>query len=239
MPKSSFERFFGLDLSRGRSGLDWAELQAQLRRQFVNLDPNDPSRWPALPRVLLLMMAGVVVFAALWYVWLADVGTELENARRREAELKQQYTEKVAKASSLDYYKIQLEQVRQFVVQLERQLPSRSEMDALLSDINQAGVGRGLQFELFRPGQETMRDHYVELPVTLRLTGSFDQIGQFVADIAHLSRIVTLGDISIAPAPNRGDQLTMEAIAKTYRYLDPEERLGQKRRTRNAEGGES
>ncbi|TSE25646.1 Pilus assembly protein, PilO [Tepidimonas sediminis] len=217
--------------------VDWAALQQRLRRQFTNLDPNDPSRWPALPRALLLLAAGVAVLAALWYVWLADQAAALEAAQRREGELRTQYTQKVAKAAALDTLKGQLEQVRQYVAQLEKQLPSRAEMDALLSDINQAGIGRGLQFELFRPGQEVVRDYYAELPITLRVSGSYHAIGQFVADVAHLSRIVTLNNLSIAPTPNRNDQLTMESTAKTFRYLDPEEVLQRKAASRKAQQG--
>ena len=211
-----------------QSSIDWAALQQRLRRQFTNLDPNDPSRWPPLPRALLLVVVGVAVLAALWYVWLADLASELENAQRREGELRTQYTQKVAKAATLDTLKDQLEQVRQYVAQLEKQLPNRAEMDALLSDINQAGIGRGLQFELFRPGQEVVRDHYAELPITVRVVGSYHEIGHFVADVAQLSRIVTLNNLSISPTPDRNDQLTMEATAKTFRYLDPEEVLQRK-----------
>lgn len=224
------QRLLGRRPAGSRSGVDWGVLQARLQRQFTNLDPNDPSKWPVLPRTLLLVMVGFAVVVVLWYVWLSDLGAELENAQRREAELRTQLTQKVAKASSIGDLKAQLEQVRQFVAQLERQLPSRAEMDALLSDINQAGVGRGLQFELFRPGQEVVREHYAELPITVRVAGTFDQIGLFVADVAHLSRIVTLGEIAIAPTPNRSDQLTMEATARTYRYLDPEEQQSRKKK---------
>ncbi|TSE20219.1 Pilus assembly protein, PilO [Tepidimonas alkaliphilus] len=220
-----------------RSSIDWAAVQQQLQRQFTRLDPNDPSRWPALPRALLLIGVALALLAALWYLWLSDQEVQLDNARQRESELRTQFTQKAAQAAALDTLKQQLEQVRQFVAQLEKQLPSRAEMDALLSDINQAGVGRGLQFELFRPGQEQVRDHYAELPITVRVTGSYEEIGQFVSDVAHLSRIVTLTNLSIAPTPNRADQLTMEATARTFRYLDPEEIEG--RKSNPAKGGAS
>ena len=132
----------------------------------------------------------------------------------------------MGQAVNLDTLRSQLEQVRQYVAQLERQLPSRAEMDALLSDINQAGLGRSLQFELFRPGQVQLRDYYAELPITIRVVGTYQDIGQFVSDISHLSRIVTINNISLAPAANRPEFLTMDATAKTFRYLDADE-LGQ------------
>lgn len=217
--------------------IDWAALQQRLQRQFTGLDPNDPSRWPALPRALLLLAVAVLVLAGLWYAWLSDREAALESAQRRESDLRAQYVQKLAKAAALDAHKAQLEEVRQYVAQLEKQLPSRAEMDALLSDINQAGIGRGLQFELFRPGQEVVRDYYAELPITLRVSGSYHEIGHFVADVAHLSRIVTLNNLSMGSTPNRNDQLTLEATAKTFRYLDPEEVLSRKAEAKKAQQG--
>lgn len=222
---------------RKSPSVDWAALQQFLRRQFVGLDPNDPSKWPVLPRALLLAAVSLLVVVALWYVWVSDRVAALEQAQRREGDLRTQYTRKVAQAAALDTLKAQLEQVRQYVVQLEKQLPNRAEMDALLSDINQAGIGRGLQFELFRPGQEVVRDYYAELPITVRVSGSYHDIGMFVADVAHLPRIVTLNNLTINPVPNRSDVLTMEATAKTFRYLDPEEVLARKGAAKQAQGG--
>lgn len=222
---------------RKPSSIDWADLQQTLQRQFSGLDPNDPSRWPTLPRALLLLAVAVFIVVALWYVWLSDRRDALDAAQRREGELRTEYTQKVAKAAALDTLKAQLEQVRQYVAQLEKQLPNRAEMDALLSDINQAGIGRGLQFELFRPGQEVVRDYYAELPITVRVSGSYHDIGMFVSDVAHLSRIVTLNNLAINPVANRTDLLTMEATAKTFRYLDPDEVLAQKATAKPAQGG--
>ncbi|MFN3611933.1 type 4a pilus biogenesis protein PilO [Tepidimonas sp.] len=222
---------------RKSPSIDWADLQQTLRRQFSGLDPNDPSRWPTLPRALLLAAVAVFIVVALWYVWLSDRRDALEAAQRREGELRTEYTQKVGKAVALDALKAQLEQVRQYVAQLEKQLPNRAEMDALLSDINQAGIGRGLQFELFRPGQEAVRDYYAELPITVRVSGSYHDIGMFVSDIAYLSRIVTLNNLSINPVANRNDLLIMEATAKTFRYLDPDEVLAQKSAAKAAQGG--
>ncbi len=168
---------------------------------------------------------GVVtlIVAVLWFAWLSGQREALDAERRREEELRSQFTQKLAIAAHRDVLKLQLEEVRQYVTLLEKQLPSRAEMDALLSDINQAGIGRGLQFELFRPGQETVREYYAELPITIRVTGRYHDVGQFVADVAHLSRIVTLHDLAVSPHAKLADQLTVEAIARTYRYLDPDE----------------
>jgi type IV pilus assembly protein PilO len=209
-----------------------AELRAfaeRVRRQFVGLDPNDPSLWPPLPRVLLLVVVGLAVCAGLWFAWLGAIDAELAGARAQEQRLRDEYREKVAQVVNLDALRKQREQVRHYVSQLERQLPSRAEMDALLSDINQAGLGRNLQFELFRPGQVTIREYYAELPITIRVVGRYHDVGQFAADIAQLPRIVTLNDLSLTPARDREGELVLEGTAKTYRYLDPEEIEAQQR----------
>ncbi len=212
-----------------KSSVDFAALQQKLRTQFTGLDPNDPSLWPAAPRYLLLTVIGVVVVVALWYVWLSDMGTKLDAERKREVELRTEYTRKLGQTVNFDLLKTQLEQVRQYVAQLEKQLPSKAEMDALLSDINQAGLGRSLQFELFRPGQETVKDYYAELPIAVRVSGSYADIGLFVSDVAHLSRIVTLNNMTLSPATGRPGVLSMDATAKTFRYLDPDEVLAQQK----------
>jgi type IV pilus assembly protein PilO len=210
--------------------INMAALQQTLVRQFRGLDPNDPSSWPLLPRAALYLavMAGIVV--ALWFVWLNGSDAELEAERKNEVGLREDYTKKLAQAVNLDALKKQLVQVQQYVTQLEKQLPSKAEMDALLSDINQAGIGRSLNFELFRPGQVSVKEYYAELPITLKVTGRFHDIGSFAADVANLSRIVTLNNLSIAPLPKDG-VLTMEATAKTFRYLDSEEVASQQKAT--------
>ena len=206
-----------------KSSIDFAALQQNIRSQFSGLDPNDPSLWPNLPRYLLLSVVAVLVVVALWYVWLSDLDTRLTAERNRETQLRAEYTQKLGKTVNFEILKAQLEQVRQYVAQLEKQLPSKAEMDALLSDINQAGLGRSLQFELFRPGQEVVRDYYAELPITVRVTGSYNEVGLFVSDVAHLSRIVTLNNLALSPVQARAGVLTMDATAKTFRYLDQEE----------------
>jgi len=159
----------------------------------------------------------------LWFFLLTDYETELESERSKEQALRVDYQKKLTKAVSLDALKKQREQVQQYVIQLEKQLPSKAEMAALLSDINQAGLGRSLQFELFRPGQVVVRDYYAELPIAVRVTGKYHDIGSFASDVAYLSRIVTLNNISIAPSAKDSPVLSMEATARTFRYLDAEE----------------
>jgi type IV pilus assembly protein PilO len=205
--------------------IDLAALQARIVSQFKGLNPKDPATWPALPRLLacLALMAAIVV--ALWFVWLQGSDQELEAERGKEKVLKDDYSKKLAQAVNLDALKKQREQVQQYVTQLEKQLPSKAEMDALLSDINQAGLGRSLSFELFRPGQVNVKEYYAELPISVKVTGRYHDIGAFASDIANLSRIVTLNNVIVtAPSGGKdGGALVMEATAKTFRYLDADE----------------
>lgn len=212
---------------RSTQKVDVALAARQLADQFRGLNPNDPSVWPPLPRYGLYLLIVVAVLVALWFVWLTNSNDELEAARAKEVALREDYKKKVAQAANLDLLKKQREQVQQYVILLEKQLPSKAEMDALLSDINQAGLGRSLQFELFRPGQVSVKDYYAELPIAVRVTGRYHDMGAFAADIANLSRIVTLNNLSVAP--QKDGALTMDATAKTFRYLDPEEQAAQKR----------
>ncbi|HNZ89864.1 MAG TPA: type 4a pilus biogenesis protein PilO [Acidovorax sp.] len=205
------------------SKIDFAALQRDLQRQFRNLDPKDPSLWPTFPKALLCAFIALGVAAVLWFALLTDYEAELEAERSKELVLRGDYSKKLVKAVSLEGLKKQREQIQQYVIQLEKQLPSKAEMSALLSDINQAGLGRSLQFDLFRPGQIVVRDYYAELPIAVRVTGKYHDMGAFASDVAHLSRIVTLNNISIAPGGKEAGMLTMDATARTFRYLDPEE----------------
>lgn len=211
--------------------IDLKSVQDKLKSQFNGLDPNDPSQWPAVPRNLLFVVVCVAVMAALWFSWLKSVDEELVTEQAREQSLREDYRKKLVQAVNLDALKKQLEQVQQYVSQLEKQLPSKAEMDALLSDINQAGLGRSLQFELFRPGQVSVKEYYAELPITVKVTGGYHDIGLFAADIANLSRIVTLNNLSIAPVKDRDGFLSLECVAKTFRYLDQEEIASQQKAT--------
>jgi type IV pilus assembly protein PilO len=207
--------------------IDFAALQQQVLGQFRNLNPKDPATWPSLPRYALFGLVLVVVVVVLWFTWLNGYDAELETERAKELTLREDYKKKLAQAVNLDVLKKQREQVQQFVTQLEKQLPSKAEMDALLSDINQAGLGRSLQFELFRPGQVVVKDYYAELPIALKVSGRYHDIGSFASDIANLSRIVTLNNLSVAPL--KDGVLSMEATAKTFRYLDANEVAAQRK----------
>ncbi len=210
--------------------IDFAALQEGLLSQFKGLNPNDPASWPALPRyaACIALMAAIVV--GLWFVWLSGSDAELQAERSKETQLREDFRKKLAQAVNLDALKKQREQVQQYVTQLEKQLPSKAEMDALLSDINQAGLGRSLQFDLFRPGQVVVKEYYAELPITLRVTGRYHDMGAFASDIANLSRIVTLNNLSITPL-GRDSGLVMDATAKTFRYLDKDEVSSQRKAT--------
>ena len=220
--------------------IDMAQLQEQLQRQFTNLDTKDPSLWPILPRILLCVFIAAAVAVALWYVKLTDYQAELEAERAKELTLREDYKKKLQKAVSLDLLKKQREQVQQYVLQMEKQLPSKAEMSALLSDINQAGLGRSLQFEIFKPGQVVVREYYAELPISIRVTGRYHDMGAFASDVAHLSRIVTLNDVAISvPAKDKekfAGSLVLDATARTFRYLDNEEVQAQRAAAKDPKG---
>ncbi len=201
--------------------IDFSAFKDGLKAQFVGLNPNDPPSWPALPRYVLCAFVTVAVVAALWFFWLSSSDEELKAEQAKEVQLREDFKKKLAQAVNLEPLKKQREQVQQYVTQLEKQLPGKAEMDALLSDINQAGLGRSLQFELFRPGQVSVKEYYAELPIAIKVTGRYHDIGAFAADIANLSRIVTLNNLMIVPV--KDGTMTMDATAKTFRYLDPEE----------------
>jgi type IV pilus assembly protein PilO len=217
------------------SSIDFVAIQEQLVGQFKDLDPKDPSVWPLLPRLALFAAASVVIVVVLWFVWLAGSQEILQQEQDKEVKLREDYKSKLTKAVNLDVLKKQREQVQQYVTQLEKQLPSKAEMDALLSDINQAGLGRSLQFDLFRPGQIAVKEYYAELPITIKVSGRYHDIGSFASDIANLSRIVTLNNLSINPKAD--GTLTLDATAKTFRYLDASEVTSQ-RKASNPKGAQ-
>ncbi len=191
--------------------------------QFRGLNPNEPGQWPILPKVVTWTAVGLIMIVVGWFMLLASAHDELDAEHAKEPTLKQDYRGKLAQAVNLSELRKQKLQVEEYVTQLEKQLPGKAEMDALLSDINQAGLGRGLQFELFRPGQVAVKDYYAELPIAIRVSGRYHDIGSFAADIANLSRIVTLHNLTINSTRDTSGLLSMEATARTYRYLDPAE----------------
>jgi type IV pilus assembly protein PilO len=215
--------------------IDAAQIQSWFASQFRGLNPNDPSTWPMLPRFALYILLAAAIVTALWFVWLSASADELEAAKAKEITLREDYKKKLVQAVNLEALKKQREQVQQFVTQLEKQLPSKAEMDALLSDINQAGLGRSLQFDSFKPGQVTVKEYYAELPIALKVSGKYHDIGSFASDIANLSRIVTLNNLSVSGGRDGG--LGLEATAKTFRYLDEEEIAAQRKAAASAPAG--
>jgi len=192
--------------------------------QFRGLNPNEPGQWPVLPKALAFLGVGVLMVVVGWFMLLNTAHDELDSEHAKEPTLKADYRSKLGQAVNLGELRKQKLQVEEYVTQLEKQLPGKAEMDALLSDINQAGLGRGLQFELFRPGQVVVKDYYAELPISIRVAGRYHDIGAFAADIANLSRIVTLHNLVIqSPKDISSGVLQMEATARTYRYLDQAE----------------
>ena len=201
----------------------------ELRR----LDPKTIGSWPiAVQLVTLLLILALVVFLGYWFDWRNQL-TEINTLRERESTLRTTFMDKKRQAINLPAYQKQLEDIEQAFGALLRQLPNRSEMDALLTDINQAGLGRGLQFELFKPApSETTSEFYAELPINIRVTGSYHELGSFASDISQLPRIVTLNDIAVSTG--RDGMLTMDAVAKTFRYLDEEELAKQRKAAQSA-----
>lgn len=195
------------------------------------LDPNNIGNWPPVPKLGLLLVGLIlIVFAGYWFDWQGQL-EELETSQNKEEKLRQSFLDKKKQAVNLEIYRKQLSDIGQAFGTLLKQLPNKSEMDGLLTDINQAGLGRGLQFELFRPAaQETVSEFYAELPINIRITGNYHELGAFASDIAKLPRIVTLNDININPT--KDGTLAMDAVAKTYRYLDEEEIIKQKQAAR-------
>jgi type IV pilus assembly protein PilO len=209
---------------------DFAAWFEQVASQFRGLDFKQPGQWPLLPKVTSWLLLGALMVGLVWVLLLSDKADELEAERNKEPGLKQDYRGKLAQAVNLPELRKQKQQVEEYVTQLEKQLPGKAEMDALLTDINQAGIGRGLQFELFRPGAVAVRDYYAELPITIRVSGRYHDIGAFAADVANLSRIVTLHDLAITGVQREGGgSLSMDAVARTYRYLDSSEVAAQKK----------
>lgn len=192
---------------------------AAIAADFQGLQGKHAGLWPLLPRALLLASVAVLVVSLGWFLYWSGLVDELDADRAQEETLKTQYVDRVRQAVALPVLRQQKEQVAIYVSQLEKQLPSKAEMDALLSDINQAGVGRGAQLMLFRPGQTAVREYYAELPIAVRVVGQYHDLGSFASDLANLARIVTLNNMSISPIDKSG-ALSMDAVAKTFRYLD-------------------
>ena len=206
--------------------------------QFRSLNPNEPGQWPLLPKIVTWVFVALIMVALGWFLLLSTAHDELDAERAKEPTLKADYRNKLGQAVNLAELRKQKLQVEEYVTQLEKQLPGKAEMDALLSDINQAGLGRGLQFELFKPGQVVVKDYYAELPISIKVSGRYHDMGAFAGDISNLSRIVTLHNLNItSTSKDSSGALAMEATARTYRYLDPNEVEEMKKAAAKAKAG--
>jgi type IV pilus assembly protein PilO len=215
--------------------VDIKQFSDSVSAQFRGLNGRHPGLWPTLPRALCAVgMLSSVLFLG-WYLHWSNQIDELRAGEEEEIKLKEAYKGKIQQAINLPALRKQKEQVGEYVATLEKQLPSKAEMDALLSDINQAGLGRGLQFELFKPGQVIVNDYYAELPIDIKITGNYHDVGAFASDIANLPRIVTLNRLNLSAG--KDGELNLEAIAKTFRYLDMEEVAAQRKTKAGQQGG--
>lgn len=203
------------------------DLGTQLSSQFQNLSGRPPGQWPLAPRILCGLGVVVAVVVGGYFAYWQGQFEEHDMLAEKELKLREDYKSKMAQAINLEALKMQKVQVDQYVERLQKQLPSKAEMAALLSDINQAGVGRGLTFNLFKPGSVVVKDYYAELPIEIRVTGNYHDVGAFASDMANLPRIVTLNNMALATG--KDGELVLDAIAKTFRYLDQEEVAAQRK----------
>ena len=219
------------ELGALREGIDFR----RLAEDFKGLDPQAPGMWPVAPRVVVALCLLVLTVAGFWWFdWQEQVET-LEARQAEEVQLRDSWVTKKRQAVNLDEHRRQLAEIDRQFGALLKQLPNRAEMDSLLSDINQAGLGRGLQFELFKPGADVIKEFYAEMPIDVRLTGVYHDLGEFVADLASMPRVVTLGDVGIEA--DRDGRLKLQAKAVTYRYLDEEELAQQRKAAQAAKQG--
>ncbi|HJV82528.1 type 4a pilus biogenesis protein PilO [Noviherbaspirillum sp.] len=200
---------------------DLKKIGDKVAAQFRGLNGRHPGQWPLIPRIACGLGTLIAVGLVGWFLYLDGELEQLEAGRQEEVKLRDDYKFKLQQAINLNSLRKQKEQVGEYVSTLEKQLPSKAEMDALLSDINQSGLGRGLQFELFKPGQVVVKDYYAELPIDIKVSGNYHDVGSFTSDIANLPRIVTLNKMNLVAG--KDGVLTLDAVAKTFRYLDKEE----------------
>ncbi len=216
-----------LDLAALREGIDFR----RLAEDFKGLDPQDPGMWPTAPRIVVAVLLLVLTVAGFWWFDWQDQVKTLAAREAEEVQLRESWLTKKRQAVNLEEHRRQLAEIDRQFGALLKQLPNRAEMDSLLSDINQAGLGRGLQFELFKPGTDVIKEFYAEMPIDVRVTGIYHDLGEFVADLASMPRMVTLNDVGIEA--DKDGRLKLQAKAVTYRYLDEEE-LAQQRKAAQA-----
>ncbi|ENO98498.1 Tfp pilus assembly protein PilO [Thauera phenylacetica B4P] len=215
------------DLAALREGIDFR----RLAEDFKGLDPQDPGMWPTAPRIVVAVLLLVLTVAGFWWFDWQDQVKTLAAREAEEVQLRESWHTKKRQAVNLEEHRRQLAEIDRQFGALLKQLPNRAEMDSLLSDINQAGLGRGLQFELFKPGTDVIKEFYAEMPIDVRVTGIYHDLGEFVADLASMPRMVTLNDVGIEA--DKDGRLKLQAKAVTYRYLDEEE-LAQQRKAAQA-----
>ena len=206
-----------------------------LANDFRNLNPKDVGAWPLAPRIATLIGLFALVLAAGWFLVCNEAIETLELKQQEETKLRDDFLNKKRQSVNLDLYVQQLNEIDRSFGALLKQLPNKAEVESLLIEVNQSGMGRGLQFELFKPSPEIVKDFYAELPISVKLTGSYHDFGAFAADIGRLSRIVTLNNVAITPA--KDGTLTMDAVTKTFRYLDESELAARRKATQAAKGG--
>ena len=207
-----------------------------LANDFRNLNPKDVGAWPLAPRIATLLGMFALVLAAGWFLVCSDAIGTLELKQQEETKLRDDFLSKKRQSVNLDLYVQQLNEIDRSFGALLKQLPNKAEVESLLIEVNQSGMGRGLQFELFKPSPEIVKDFYAELPISVKLTGNYHDFGAFAADIGRLSRIVTLNNVAITPNAKDGT-LTMDAVTKTFRYLDESELAARRKATQAAKGG--
>jgi len=221
-------------MARALANIDFREIIAD----FQNLNPRDVGAWPVAPRATVLVVLFVLILLAGWWFYWDDQLVSLREKQETELRLRDEFVRKKAQAINLDLYVQRLSDIDLAFGALLKQLPNKAEVESLLVEINQAGMGRGLQFDLFKPGPEQVRDFYAELPITVRLTGTYHDFGAFAGDIGKLSRIVTLNNISINTNQQSKDgSLVMDATTKTFRYLDEEELAANRKKAAEAAKG--
>ena len=215
------------DTSRGVRAIDFT----RLAQDFQGLDTSDPGVWPLAPRLAVMVGLLVATLGAFWWFDWQEQADTLAQREQEEIQLRESWVSKKKLAVNLDEHRRQLTEIDTQFGALLKQLPNRAEMDSLLSDINQAGLGRGLQFELFKPGSNVVKEFYAEMPIDIRVTGAYHEIGEFVSDVARMPRIVTLNNVGVEA--DKDGRLKLDTKATTYRYLDEEE-LAQQRQAAQA-----
>ncbi|HEX5393156.1 MAG TPA: type 4a pilus biogenesis protein PilO [Rhodocyclaceae bacterium] len=205
---------------------------------FKTLDPKDPGLWPLGPRLVILAGLFLGLLAAAWFLGWSGQMEELDQKKQREDQLKQEWLDKKRQAVNLDAYRKQKQEIDTAFGELLKQLPNKAEMDAMIVDVSQAALTRGLKTELFKPGAEAKKDFYAELPISVQMNGGYNDMASFAGDLARLPRIVTLNNIKLKPKDAKsGAVLNLEATVMTYRYLDTEELAAQKKAQKKPGGG--